>query len=134
MIKYKLDKMKILIVDDLPNITMVLSKYLEGKGHSCVTSNSGKEGLELIKKKKFDAVLLDLDMPEVSGFDIIDELENDVKLKDCKIIVMTAVNMTNTEIDHLYKKGMMWFLKKPLQLRELLETIETVRSTKLIPQ
>lgn len=126
--------MKILVVDDLPNITRVISKYLNAKGHSCITSTSGKEGLELIKKKKFDVVLLDLDMPEVSGFDIIDEVENDVKLKDCKIIVQTAINLTNTEIDNLYKKGVMWFVKKPLQLRELLETIESVHSTIPISQ
>ena len=126
--------MKILVVDDLPNITMVLSKYLERKGHNCITSNSGKESLELIKKKKFEIVLLDLDMPDVSGFDIINELEHYDKLKDCKIVVMTAINLTNLEIDRLYKKGVMWVLKKPLQFLELLETIESVHSTPLISE
>lgn len=109
----------------MKSITNVISAYLKVKGHSCVTSDSGKDGLRLIEKKKFDVILLDISMPEFSGFDVIDDLGNG-ELKKHKIIAMSAVNLTSTETDRILEKGVRWFLRKPIHLNELLDVIESV--------
>jgi DNA-binding response OmpR family regulator len=67
--------MKVLLVDDNPDITDLLSKFLKAKGHENVVANDPLEGLEKIKNNQFDIVFLDIQMPGLSGLEIIQELE-----------------------------------------------------------
>jgi len=116
--------MKVLLVDDNQDITDLLSKFLKAKGFENVTTNDPKEGLERIKKEKYDIVFLDIQMPELSGVDIIHALEIENILKDQNIIIFSAHNFTNGEINNLLRKeGVMACLKKPLQLSEIISTI-----------
>ena len=66
---------KVLIIDDNVSITKMLSKWLSAKGHDVTVSNDGKNGLTMILENKFNIVLLDLSMPEFTGYDVIDEIE-----------------------------------------------------------
>ena len=122
--------MKILIIDDNQEITKPLSKFLTVKDHDCTVSNDGRNGLTLLQKQRFDVVLLDLALPEFSGYDIIDALEKDDKLKENMIIVFTALALKNEEIDELKKRGIYACINKPIKLDLLLKTIE---GTKDVP-
>ena len=62
--------MKVIIVDDNQDITGLLSKFLKAKGFENVVTNNPKEGLERIKGEKYDVVLLDIAMPDFSGYDV----------------------------------------------------------------
>ena len=115
--------MKILLIDDNREITEMLSTYLTLKGHECTVSNDGRNGLTLMLEKKFDAVILDLAMPEYTGFDVIDNLENSMKLKDLKIILLTASSVKDEDIEQVIKKGVHCCLRKPVKLEILLETL-----------
>ena len=122
--------MKILVIDDNQEITQPLSKFLTVKDHDCTVSNDGRNGLTLLQKQRFDVVLLDLALPEFSGYDIIDALEKDDKLKENMIIVFTALALKNEEIDELKKRGIYACISKPIKLDLLLKTIE---GTKDVP-
>ncbi|HZT34308.1 MAG TPA: response regulator, partial [Nitrososphaera sp.] len=74
--------MKILVIDDSPDITDLLVKVLTAVGHDVSSSGSGREGLALINSGHFDAVFLDIAMPDFSGLDVINELVKEGKLKD----------------------------------------------------
>jgi len=63
--------MKILLIDDNAEILDLCEKILTSDGHEYTGVDNGKEGLELIRNQKFDVVLLDLVMPEVTGEDVI---------------------------------------------------------------
>ena len=116
--------MKILIVDDNKDITEMLSRYLTVKGFDCITTNDGLNGLNLIKKEKFDTVFLDLSMPDFGGMDVIVTLEKENVLKDQRIVIFTASSITNGQIQELLAKdGIESCLRKPVQLSELLLTI-----------
>lgn len=116
--------MKVLIVDDNQDITGLLSTFLKAKGYENVVTNDPKEGLDQIKEKKYDVVLLDMAMPDFSGIDIIQTLEREQILKDQKIIIFSATALTSNQIDDLLKKdGIQGCLKKPIQLSELLTAI-----------
>ena len=119
--------MKILIIDDNQEITQPLSKFLTVKDHDCTVSNDGRNGLTLFQKQRFDVVLLDLALPEFSGYDIIDALEKDDKLKENMIIVFTALALKNEEIDELKKRGIYACINKPIKLDLLLKTIEGIK-------
>ncbi|HUU48996.1 MAG TPA: response regulator [Nitrosopumilaceae archaeon] len=116
--------MKVLIIDDNQDITGLLSKFFKAKGFEIEVTNDPKEGLQLIKGETYDVVLLDISMPELSGIDIILNLEKEKILKDQKIIIFSATAFTDKQINELLKKeGIKDCLKKPIQLNELLTAI-----------
>ena len=118
--------MKILVIDDDEEITTMISKFLKLKKHECITTNDGKEGTKLLEKEKFDVVLLDLSMPLFSGYDIIDHLEKNGKIKENKIILFTVSHVNDEKMKMLIKKGIYSSIKKPIELNELLKAIESV--------
>ena len=117
--------MKILLIDDNESMTNAICKAIELKGYQCKPSNDGREGLKLIQEERFDKILLDLSMPEFSGYDILDSLGNSEKIKELKIIVFTAASISDEEIKKLKDRGIISFLKKPVKLDELIKEVET---------
>lgn len=115
--------MKILLIDDNQSITKMLSQYLSTVGHECTISNDGRNGLSLIERQDFDAVLLDLAMPDFTGSDVVNSLARSGKIKEKKIILFTASSMGNKEIDELLQKGVYACIKKPAKLDVILKTI-----------
>ena len=116
--------MKVLLVDDNPDITCLLSKFLKAKGYDNVVTNNPRDGLNRIKNEKYDVIFLDIHMPEFSGLDIIQALEKEKILKDQKIVIFSATAFTTSQINDLLKKdGIQGCLKKPIQLNELLTAI-----------
>lgn len=108
--------MKILLVDDNKSITKVISQYLTVQGHQCSVSNDGKNGLNLIQSEKFDVIVLDLAMPGFTGFDMLDSLEAKGLLKSLKIIILTAAELSENQIESMIKRGVKKVLKKPIPL------------------
>lgn len=117
--------MKILVVDDNNSITELLLKYFKSKGHDCITTNDGKEGLSLCLNSKFDAIILDLAMPEFTGKDFLDSLIQKGKIAEQKIIVLTAMPLGNIKIDD-HRHGICEVLPKPCNLSVLLKTLESL--------
>ncbi len=117
--------MKILVVDDNNSITELLSQYLKRKGHDCIATNDGKEGLSLCLNSKFDAIILDLAMPEFTGKDFLDSLIHEGKIAEQKIIVLTAMPLGNVEIED-HRHGICEVLPKPCNLGVLLKAIESL--------
>ncbi len=77
----------------------------------------------MIKKGSFDVVLLDLAMPDFTGYDIIDELKKENKIKDQKIIVLTATLTDDESIRKLKKSGIHSVLRKPVDISTLIEVM-----------
>jgi DNA-binding response OmpR family regulator len=116
--------MKVLLIDDNPDITDLLSKFLKAKGYENDVTNDPKDGLNRIKNEKYDVIFLDIHMPEFSGLDIIQSLETDKILKDQKIVIFSAHNFSPSEVKGLLMKdGIEACLKKPIQLNELLTSM-----------
>src|ERR1700704_4521496 len=88
---WDINNMKGLLVDDNKEISDMLYQYLTLKGkYDCTISNRGRDGLKQIQSKKYDFVILDLAMPEFTGFDIIESLQKTGDLKTQKILVLTS--------------------------------------------
>jgi two-component system, OmpR family, response regulator len=122
--------MKVLGIDDNPDINMLLGTVLNSSGHEFTSVTDGKEGLELLQKNGYDVVLLDLAMPEFSGFDVLDSLRKDGLIEKQKIILLTASSITDEEINELLKTGVRSYLRKPLDIDLFLEKIEQVNRGK----
>ena len=116
--------MKVLIVDDNEDITDLLSKFLKSKGFETVETNDAMEGLRYIQQEKFDAILLDMKMPGISGFTIIQLLATDDILKNQNIFIFSASSFGENEVKNLLRKdGVNGVLKKPMKLDEILTAI-----------
>ena len=116
--------MKVLIIDDNPETTTLLSRYLTAKGIENTATNDPIDGLNRIKDGKYDSVLLDISMPDFSGIDIIHSLEREHILVNQKIIIFSAVSFTDMEIHHLLQKeGVKMCMKKPVPLAQIVSSI-----------
>ena len=116
--------MKVLVVDDNKDVSELLSIFLKKKGYDNVIINDPRIALGHIKEEKYDVMVLDISMPEISGIDIIQTLEKEKILKDQKIIILSAVAFTSQQVnDLLGKEGIHSCLKKPIRLNELLTAI-----------
>ena len=83
--------MKILVVEDNIDISEVMSTFCGArKDIVCQVTNTGQEGLDRIRAEHFDLILLDLAMPDFSGFDVIKSLKQDGLLESKNIVIFTA--------------------------------------------
>ena len=118
--------MKILGIDDNEDLLSLCEIALSSEGHEYTGINNGREGLQAIKDKKFDLLLLDLAMPEFSGADVIDALVTDGLMNKQKVVIFTASSATEEEYGPLLEKGAHSVLKKPLDVDVLIETIKKI--------
>ncbi len=118
--------MKVCIIDDNVSITGMFSKLLKMEGHEVVVANGGRAGLALLDNDVFDATILDISMPEFSGIDVVDALNESGRIKEQKIVILTASSVSNEELDKMKDKGVREILKKPLQLDSLVATLEAI--------
>ncbi len=119
--------MKILGIDDNEDILSLLKTVLASKGHDFTPVLNGKDGVKLIEEQNFDAILLDLAMPEFSGRDVVESLEKNDTIKNQKIILFTASSATNKEIDALLQHDCVKScIRKPIEIDVLMNKIEEV--------
>ncbi len=120
--------MKILGIDDNEDLLNLCEITLSSEGHEFTGINNGREGLEAIKDKKFDLVLLDLSMPDFSGVDVIDALVKEGIIDKQKVAILTATSPTKEEIDQFLEKGAHCVLKKPLDPDDLSKFVHKLES------
>lgn len=110
---------KIMLVDDEPINTDVLQTYLEGEGYkNFVTTSESVKAIEIMRQEKPDVVLLDLMMPDVSGFDILKMMRGDKLLTHIPVVILTSSDDAETKLSAL-QLGAMDFLAKPVDASEL---------------
>ncbi|HII92313.1 MAG TPA: response regulator [Methanosarcina sp.] len=100
--KFRFRYPKVLIVDDDENTIELLSSMIEPEGFKAIKAHSGNEGLQkLFSEQQPDILILDLIMPEVSGFDVISSMRADVRTKDIPLIVCTSGEFTEKNLEEL---------------------------------
>jgi len=111
----------ILLVEDVPVNQMLAVRILEKVGHQVVVANNGREGLEALAKRSFDLVLMDVQMPEMDGF----EAARTIRAGGSRvpIVAMTAYAMTGDR-DRCLAAGMNGYISKPIRSRELLDAVD----------
>ena len=118
-------KLKILGIDDNFAINELLDTVLN-VDHEFSYVNNGKDGLKLIQENSYDLVLLDLSMPEFTGLDVLDSLNNDGIINKQKIVLFTASSLSDSEIEKLLKNGAHSCIRKPIDIDILLEKIDVI--------
>ena len=124
-LKKKAEKIKILVVDDEPNIVQTLQDRLEMNEYIVITAGNGREGLKKAQQEKPDVILLDVIMPVMDGHEMLEVLRKQPDCSDISVIMLTARSQTQ-DIARANACGIDDYIVKPFDLSELLEKIETV--------
>ncbi len=116
---------KILIADDLADNVSLLSRYLLNEGYTFVSSSNGVETLEKVRSEMPDLVLLDINMPEKDGFEVLQEIRADPAIEHIPVIILTAARPDSLDIQSGLNLGADDYVTKPFDRRELLARIHT---------
>ena len=114
-----MSKGKLLVVDDDKDFVVALAGRLDARGFETIKAFDGKEGLEKVYAEKPDAIILDVTMPDINGFDVCKKLKTDENCKEIPIIMLTG--RSNPEDVKLAKDmGADAYFTKPFELDMLL--------------
>ena len=116
--------MKILHIDDNQAIRETFADVLSMMDMEVESIGNGRDGLNKILEESFDVILLDLTMPDFSGFDLIEELEKQGKTPN-NIFALSAMTLSNDQTDLLKKNGIAKILSKPIEVAVLTKEIKT---------
>lgn len=120
-------KGRLLIVDDEHDFVDALSTRLEAKGYDVIKAFDGKEGLEKAHLEHPDLIVLDIIMPEMSGYDVCRKLKVDQKFNNIPIIILTA-KFEPSDIEFGKEMGADAYLTKPVELDVLSDKISELLS------
>src|SRR6202047_3392013 len=108
------DKVNILMVDDQPSKLLTYEAILAELGENLVKAASGREALELLLKKDFAVVLMDVSMPEINGFEMVDIIRQHPRFQKTAIIFISAVHLTDLDRLKGYQRGAVDYLSVPV--------------------
>lgn len=117
----------ILIVDDESGIRQSLKGVLEDEGYIAATAESGESGFELVRKKQFDVVLLDIWLPGMDGLETLEKIK---EAEDAPEVIMISGHGTIETAVRATKLGAYDFLEKPLSLEKMLITVKNAVEAK----
>jgi signal transduction histidine kinase/DNA-binding response OmpR family regulator len=116
---------KILIADDIPDNVALLSRYLQSEGYSFITASDGLETLEKTRAELPDLILLDINMPKMDGFEVLQEIRTDPAIEHIPVIILTAARIGHADVQAGFNLGADDYVTKPFDRRELLARIRT---------
>jgi two-component system cell cycle response regulator DivK len=114
---------KVLIVEDNELNMKLFHDLLEAHGYQTVETRSGNDVLELARKEKPDLILMDIQLPEVSGLDVTRWLKSDEELKKIPVIAVTAFAMKGDE-QKIREGGCEDYISKPISVSGFIDTIQ----------
>jgi two-component system cell cycle response regulator DivK len=117
-------KKTVLIVEDNELNMKLFSDLLEGHGYATLKTANGIEAIDLARQHRPDLILMDIQLPEVSGLDVTRWLKEDDELKSIPVIAVTAFAMKGDE-ERIREGGCEAYLSKPISIGKFLETVRT---------
>ena len=117
---------KILVIDDQPNVRMLLALLLRQQGYDVVLAENGWEGLQLYRQEHPDVILLDLNMPELDGVTVLTQIRS-VDLKQ-PVIILTGDSAQETE-RQVRALGVSEVIEKDSSIQLLVDTLKDILTT-----
>ena len=115
---------RVLVAEDNPTNRKVIQKILERAGHHCTLAKDGEDALDKIEKKEFDAIILDMNMPGMTGMDVARMYRLMRRNMARAPIIMFSANVTPEAREESLEAGADEFLPKPIQVNSFLQTLQ----------
>ena len=119
----------VLIVEDNELNMKLFNDLLEANGRATLRTKSGVEALKLAREHKPDLILMDIQLPEVSGLEVTRWLKEDAELRHIPVVAITAFAMKGDE-EKILQGGCEAYLSKPISVAKFLETVNAFLADK----
>jgi two-component system alkaline phosphatase synthesis response regulator PhoP len=114
---------RVLVIDDEPDVLVLCKMNLEMAGHEVIEAQDGQTGIDLARDQCPDAVILDLMMPRVDGYEVLKALSEQRPAVDVTVVILTAKARQEDRLRCL-RNGADGFVTKPFSPQDLVTTIE----------
>jgi CheY-like chemotaxis protein len=113
----------LLVIEDDARFAKIVYDFAHKKGFKCVMASSGQAGLELVKTHPPEAIILDLNLPDISGWEVLASLKNEPATRHIPVHIISAEEVEDLEV---YRKGAIGYLAKPVSPEGLAESFQTI--------
>jgi CheY-like chemotaxis protein len=116
---------RVLVVDDEPDVLLLCRLNLQQRGHELLEAADGSAALEIARERHPDVIVLDLMLPGISGYDVLEALQRDAETTDIPVLVLTAKSL-RADRERSHGLGASAFLTKPFLPNELCEMVDSL--------
>ena len=115
---------KLLLIDDDPNLILLVKDYLEFRGYEVVTAENGREALEVLEQQTPDMIICDVMMPEMDGYSLVSAIRSDPKTSWIPVLFLSAKGQSQDRVKGL-NIGADVYMVKPFEPEELVAQVES---------
>jgi two-component system, OmpR family, phosphate regulon response regulator PhoB len=119
---------RVLVVDDEPDVLLLCRLNLQQRGHELLEASTGRVALELARERHPDVIVLDLMLPGMTGYEVLETLKGDEQTSVIPVLVLTAKSL-RADRERSHRLGAAGFLTKPFLPSELCELVESLVMT-----
>lgn len=112
-----------LVIEDNPDNLLLISDILEASGYTVLQAQSGNEGLEAAVTQQPDFILLDIQLPDIDGYEVVNKLRAHNDSKDIPVIAMTSYAMKGDREKLLGSGGCTGYIEKPINPNKVIDQI-----------
>jgi DNA-binding NarL/FixJ family response regulator len=115
---------QLLLIDDDPNLILLVKDYLEFRGYEVITAENGREALEVLERQLPDMMICDVMMPEMDGYAFVEQIRQDPRTSWIPVLFLSAKGQSQDRIKGL-SKGADVYMVKPFEPEELVAQVES---------
>ena len=117
---------RVLVVEDTDTVSAMIAELLSEAGFEVNLAADGKAAVERIREREYDLILLDLALPEMDGFEVLEEIKNSSDVRDIPVLVMSAIHRQPDQIQRIHKLGASGFINKDVLQETLLFRVQSL--------
>jgi two-component system, OmpR family, alkaline phosphatase synthesis response regulator PhoP len=122
------ERRRVLVVDDEPDVLLLCRVNLEFEGYEVVEASDGEEAMERLREQRFDVVLLDVMMPKMDGWQVLEAVKADEELRELPVVMLTAKVQDQDQIRG-WSQGAADYITKPFSPLALSQVLQDVLAT-----
>jgi CheY-like chemotaxis protein len=115
-------KNKILVIDDDPKALLLMDAMLKPHGYDVVLLNHSRLAMQTARKEKPDLILLDIMMPELDGYTLLNQIKKEKALKNIPVVMVTALGLDGNKL-FAGECGASAYITKPINSKQLIEMV-----------
>jgi DNA-binding NarL/FixJ family response regulator len=117
------DNRKLLLIDDDPNLILLVKDYLEFRGYNVMTAENGREALDLLDRDVPDMIICDVMMPEMDGYSLVKHIRDEPRTNRIPVLFLSAKGQSQDRVKGL-NEGADVYMSKPFEPEELVAQVE----------
>jgi DNA-binding NarL/FixJ family response regulator len=118
------DNKQLLLIDDDPNLILLVKDYLEFRGYQVTTAENGREALDMIEGQVPDMIICDVMMPEMDGYELVKHIRQDIRTNRIPVLFLSAKGQSYDRVKGL-TEGADVYMVKPFEPEELVAQVES---------